>query len=112
MSEKTAVTIHFPVAPHVYKYLTKKVGVKLIVSKQNFYGNTVLDILSKRYSVLKAVSDEFQFPVEISLRYMQDYGIFLNPTNLRKFNARMDDIFREEMRTFVSVNYESNIVKN
>ncbi|MFW0737597.1 hypothetical protein [Flavobacterium sp. T12S277] len=108
MSDKAVVTVHFPVKPHVYKFLQKKVGEKLIVSKNNLYGNLVLDILSKRYCVLDAVTDEYTFPVDISLRYMEDYGIFIDKKIIRKFNSQVDRIFKEEVRSYVALNYSMN----
>ena len=108
MSERSAIVIHFPVRPHVYKYLQSKVGEKLIVTKNNFYGGMVLDILSKNYSDLQAVSDDFTYPVEISVRYMEKMGFYIDARIMKKFNSRIDDLFREEMRTFVGLNYELN----
>jgi hypothetical protein len=108
MSDKTAVTVHFPVKVHVYKFLQKKVGEKLVVTKNNFYGNLVLDVLAKRYCVLEAVNDDITYPVEISLRYMSDFGIFVDKNIIRKFNAQIDRIFKEEIRTYVSINHTMN----
>jgi len=108
MSERSAIVIYFPVKPHVYKYLQNKVGEKLVVSKSNFYGGMVLDILSKNYSDLQAVSDDYTFPVEISVRYMEKMGFYIDAKIMKKFNSRVDDMFREEMRSFVGLNYELN----
>jgi hypothetical protein len=108
MSERTAVTINFPVKPHVYKYLQNKVGEKLVVTKSDFFGSMVLDILSKNYSDLQAVKDDITFPVEISLRYMEKMGVYIDSKIIRKFNTRVDDVFREEMRTYVGLNYTAN----
>lgn len=108
MSENCAVVIHFPVKPHVYKYLQNKVGEKLVVSKNNFFGGMVLDVLSKNYSVFQAVNDDHTFPVEISIRYMEKMGIYIDSKIIRKFNTRVDDVFREEMRSFVGINYSAN----
>lgn len=108
MSERSAIVIHFPVKPHVYKYLQSKVGEKLIVTKNNFFGGMVLDILSKNYSDLQAVSDDFTFPVEISVRYMEKMGFYIDSRIMKKFNSRIDDLFREEMRTFVGLNFKMN----
>jgi hypothetical protein len=108
MNERSAIVIHFPVKPHVYKYLQNKVGEKLIVTQNNFFGGMVLDILSKNYSDMKSVSDDFTFPVEISVRYMEKMGFYIDSKIMKKFNSRIDDIFREEMRSFVGLNYELN----
>lgn len=108
MSERSAVMIYFPVKAHVYKYLQNKVGEKLVVTKSDFFGGMVLDILSKNYSDLQSVSDELTFPVEISLRYMEKMGIYIDSKIIRKFNTRVDDVFREEMRTYVGLNYTAN----
>lgn len=108
MSNRPVVTIHFPVKPHVYKFLQKKVGEKLIVSKKNFFGNLVLDVLSKKYCVLESVTDELTFPADISLRYMEDYGIYIDKNIVRKFNTQVDSLFKEEMRTFVNINNSIN----
>lgn len=108
MSDKSAVVIHFPVKPHVYKYLQYKVGEKLVVTKCDFFGSMVLDILSKNYSDLQSVSNDFTYPVEISIRYMEKMGIYIDSKIIRKFNTRIDDLFREEMRTFVGINYQMN----
>jgi hypothetical protein len=105
MSDKAVVVINFPVKPHVYKYLQSKVGEKLVASAGNFFGATVLDILSKRYSDYQAVSEEITFPVEISFRYMGTHGIYIDQRIVRKFNNRMDDMFREEMRSHVSISH-------
>ncbi|PZO33200.1 MAG: hypothetical protein DCE86_05435 [Flavobacteriaceae bacterium] len=111
MSEKRAVVIYFPVSPHVYKYLQKKVGEKLVVTKQNFYGNLVLDILSKQSYYSPVVEDDLQFPVEISVRYMTEFGFSINARIFRKFNTQIDHIFREEMRSYVSVCHEANKIQ-
>lgn len=108
MSEKASVIVRFPVKSHVYKYLQKKCGEKLVVNKNDFFGSTVLDIFSKNYSDLEAVNDDYLFPVEISMRYMDKMGIYIDQKIIRKFNSRMDNIFREEMKTFVFTNFEFN----
>ena len=107
-SPNPAIVFYFPVKKHVYKYLQKKVGEKLTVSNHNFFGGMVLDILSKRYSDFKSLNDEFSFPVEISISYMEKMGFFIDAKIMRKFNYRVDDIFREEMRSFVNMNYRIN----
>ncbi|UOX35300.1 hypothetical protein LXD69_07215 [Flavobacterium sediminilitoris] len=108
MSEKAIITVYFPVKPHVYKFLQKKVGEKMVVTKNNFYGNLVLDVLSKKYSVLEAVTDDLVFPVDISLRYITNYGVFIDQNIIRKFNAQIDKQFREELRSYVSINASAN----
>lgn len=108
MCDKTAVTVHFPVKVHVYKFLQKKIGEKLVVTKNNFYGNLVLDVLSKRYCVLDSVTDDFTYPVDISLRYMSDFGIFIDKNIIRKFNSQVDRVFKEEIRSYVAINNKMN----
>lgn len=103
-----SIVLYFPVKPHVYKYLQSKVGEKLVVSNHNFFGGIVLDILSKRYSDLIAVNNELSFPVVISINYMEKMGFYIDAKIMRKFNHRMDDMFREEMRTFVNINHTIN----
>lgn len=106
MIERAAVIINFPVKPHVYKYLQKKCGEKLIVSKTNFFGSTILDILSKKHSRYESVTMDLLFPAEISMEYMRSMGIYLDDKIIRKFNTRVDDLFREEMRTYCDTNFE------
>jgi hypothetical protein len=106
MSDKAALVVHFPVDRHVYKYLQKKVGEKLVVSKNNFFGSMVLDILQKNYSDLERVPSEMVFPVEVSIRYMEKMGFYLDSRSIRKFNTRIDDVFREEMVGAISLNFE------
>lgn len=108
MSERSAVIINFPVKLHVYKYLQKKVGEKLVVTKSDFFGSMVLDVLSKNYSDLQSVSDDITFPVEISVRYIDKMGVYIDSKIIRKFNTRIDDVFREEMRTYVGLNFSAN----
>jgi len=108
MDDKAAITIHFPVKPHVYKYLQKKVGEKLVVVSTSYFGATVLDILSKNHSDYSVVKSDLTYSVEISLRYMEKNGVYLNPRVVRKFNARIDDIFREELRTHIEISYTIN----
>jgi hypothetical protein len=108
MSKTSGIIINFPVKSHVYKYLQNKVGEKLVVSKNNFFGGMVLDVLSKNYSVFQAVTDDYTFPVEISIRYMEKMGVYIDGKIIRKFNTRVDDVFREEMRTYVGLNYNAN----
>jgi len=106
--EKSCVVIYFPVQPHVYKYLQAKVGESMTVSRKDFWGNLVLDILSKRYSSTINLSNELVYPVEISMRYMSEYGVFIDSKTVKKFNSQIDNLFREEMRTHVFINYEKN----
>ncbi|MBC7847243.1 MAG: hypothetical protein H7Y10_12200 [Flavobacterium sp.] len=108
MNDKASVTIYFPVKAHVYKFLQAKLGEKLVVTKNNFYGNLVLDVLSKKYCVLESVSDDITYPVDISLRYMEDFGIFIDKKIIRKFNSQVDRIFKEELRSYVSMNSTMN----
>lgn len=108
MSDRSAVIINFPVRAHVYKYLQQKVGEKLIVTKSDFFGSMVLDVLSKNYSDLQSVSDAITFPVEISVRYIEKMGVYIDSKIIRKFNTRVDDVFREEMRTYVGLNFSAN----
>lgn len=106
MSEKATIIVHFPVKPHVYKYLQKKCGEKLVVSQGDFFGGLVLDLLSRKPCSLQGVSDEFTFPVEISMRYLREVGIFFDDKIIRKFNNRVDDMFRQEIYSFVLMNYD------
>lgn len=108
LKQNPSIVFYFPVKPHVYKYLQRKVGEKLIVSNHNFFGGIVLDILSKRYSDLKNVNNELSFPVEVSISYMEKMGFYIDAKIMRKFNYRIDDIFREEMRSFVQMNFRIN----
>lgn len=108
MAKRSAVVINFPVKPHVYKYLQFKVGEKLVVSKLDFFGGMVLDILTKKYSDLESVDHEFTFPVEISFSYMEKMGIYIDNRVVKKFNNRVDAMFREEMRAFMSINFRAN----
>ena len=108
MEDRAVIVINFPVKPHVYKYLQTKVGEKIVAGNGSFFGATVLDILSKQYSDYIAVSDELTFPVEISFRYMRTNGIYIDKRIVRKFNSRMDDMFREEMRSHVSISHTAN----
>jgi hypothetical protein len=110
MSDKAALVVFFPVNPHVYKYLQNKCGEKLTVTKNNFFGSMVLDVLSKDYADLKVVTNDIVYPVEISERYMEKMGIFINPQIIRKFNTRVDDVFREEMRTYTYASFRFNKV--
>jgi hypothetical protein len=64
--------------------------------------------LSKNYSDLQAVKDDITFPVEISPRYMEKMGVYIDSKIIRKFNTRVDDVFREEMRTYVGLNFTAN----
>lgn len=113
MSDKLSILLFFPVEAHVYKFLQQKCGEKLVASKHDLYGSVVLDILNKSYSTLRSFPSDLTFPVEVSLRYMEDYGIFIDKNVIRKFNNRMDKMFREEMRTYVSLsNQANNIEKN
>lgn len=106
--EKSCVVIYFPVQPHVYKYLQSKVGECMTVSRKDFWGNLVLDILSKRYTSSVSLTDELVYPVEISMRYMSEFGVFIDSKTVKKFNSQIDNLFREEMRTHVFINYEKN----
>jgi hypothetical protein len=108
MSEKSAVVIHFPVKPHIYKYLQNKIGEKLVVTKFDFFGGMVLDILTKKYSDLESVTNTLTFPVEVSFSYMEKMGIYIDGRVIRKFNSRVDAMFREEMRGFANINYNAN----
>jgi hypothetical protein len=108
MRERSAVVINFPVKPHVYKYLQNKVGEKLVVAKFDFFGGMVLDILTKKYSDLEAVTNALTFPVEISFSYMEKMGIYIDNRVIKKFNSRVDAMFREEMKGFANINYLVN----
>jgi hypothetical protein len=55
----------------------------------------VLDILSKNYSDLQAVKDDITFPVEISLRYMEKMGVYID-SKIIKFNTRVDDVLERK----------------
>lgn len=108
MSDKAAIIVNFPVTAHVYKYLQSKCGEKLAVTKNCLFGSTILDILTKKESDLQSVTDEYTFPVEISLRYMEKVGFYVDAQILRKFNDRVDKTFREEMRAYVHINFDFN----
>lgn len=108
MRERSAVIINFPVKPHVYKYLQNKVGEKLVVAKFDFFGGMVLDILTKKYSDLEAVNNAMTFPVEISFSYMEKMGIYIDNRVIKKFNSRVDSMFREEMKGFANINFQAN----
>jgi hypothetical protein len=108
MSDHSSVVIKFPVKPHVYKYLQNKVGEALVANKSDFFGSMVLDILTKKPCDLQSVSGDLFFPVEVSLRYMERSGIYIDSKIIRKFNMRIDDVFREEMRLYVGLNYKAN----
>lgn len=107
------IVINFPVQPHVYKYLQSKVGESMTVSKHTLWGNIVLDILSKKHCDLKHPNHELTYPVHISMKYVRDYGVYLNENTAGKFNKQINRFFREEMRTFVFVtNANFNVPKD
>ena len=110
MSNQPAVVLMFPVQPHVYKFLQHKCGEKLSVKKQDLYGSIVLDILSKRGKVELSNTASLTYPVEICLHYIPHHGIFIDSRVIRKFNLRLDKMFREEMRTYVSVSHANNAI--
>lgn len=107
-SPNPAIVFYFPVKKHVYKYLQKKVGEKLLVSNHSLFGGMVLDIFSKKYYDLKIINDGLLYPVEVSLNYLGREGFFIDEKIIRKFNYRIDDVFREEMRAFINLNYKIN----
>jgi hypothetical protein len=62
----------------------------------------VLDILSKNYSDLQAVKDDITFPVEISHGTWKN-GVYIDSKIIRKFNTRVDDVLREEIKYLMLV---------
>jgi hypothetical protein len=106
--DKSCIVIYFPVQAHVYKYLQAKVGESLKVSRKDFWGNLILDMLSKRYTPNHEMNSELVFPVEISMRYMSEYGVFFDSRIVKKFNSQVDKMMREEMRTHVFICNEKN----
>lgn len=103
MRNTISVVIFFPVDAHVYKYLQKSVGEKLVTSKNNFFGTIVLDLLSKRDTDIKIVKGELTYCVEISEDYMYRYGIYIDEKIKRKFNSHIDKMFRKELITHVEI---------
>lgn len=101
--EKSFVVINFPVSKHVYKYLQKKVGEKLVATRSDYFGSLVLDIISKKYYKNHTLSSELSFPVEIGFRYLVDYGIYLNTSIVKKFDLQVDNMFREEMIAHIEI---------
>lgn len=100
-----SVIIHFPVERHVYKYLQKSVGEKLVASKKDLFGGITLDLLSKNDSRdTYMVKGELTYVVEISEDYMYRFGIYVDEKIKRKFNAYIDKMFRKEMITYVDIN--------
>lgn len=93
--------VYFPVQPHVYKYLQAKCGEKLVAVQKNLFGEIILDLFSKRSRAVAAVSADLNFPVEIALHYLERYGVSIDKQVIYRFNSRIDDIMREEMRTYV-----------
>ena len=110
MTDKTGVVVYFPVAPHVHKFLQAKCGVKMVASKQGLYGNVILDLFSKRGANAVKMPETLTFPVEISMRYMRENGIFIDEQVVFKFNNRIDAMLREEMRTYVNLTNSNNSV--
>jgi hypothetical protein len=39
---------------------------------------------------------------------MEKMGVYIDSKIIRKFNTRVDDVFREEMRTYVGLNFTAN----
>lgn len=93
--------VFFPVQPHVYKYLQAKCGEKLVAAQKNLWGEIILDLFNKRSRSLTAITSELKFPVEITLPYLERYGVNIDKQVIYRFNSRIDDIMREEMRTYV-----------
>lgn len=113
MTDKTGVVVNFPVLPHVHKFLKAKCGEKMVANKQELYGNVVLDLLNKRGANVVKVSENLSYPVEISMRYMRENGVFIDDQIIYKFNNRIDRMLREEMRTYVFLsNFCNKIPKN
>ncbi|WP_417365939.1 hypothetical protein [Flavobacterium beibuense] len=108
ITNKASIVVHFPVLPHVYKYLQNKCGEKIVASKKDFYGGVALDVFAKQGSAIYSCNDEITYPVEISLRYIEEFGIFINKHVIRKFNNRIDKMFREEMRSYVYITNRQN----
>lgn len=98
-----SVIVHFPVERHVYKYLQKCIGEKMIVSKKDIFGNLVLDMMAKKDHDINVINGELTYCVEISEDYMNRYGICINEKIKRKFNSYMDKMFRKEMITHVAI---------
>ena len=98
-----SVIVHFPVERHVYKYLQKSIGEKMVVSKKDIFGNLVLDMMSKRDHDINVIKGELTYCVEISEDYMYRYGIYIDDKIQRKFNSYIDKMFRKEMVTHVAI---------
>jgi hypothetical protein len=49
------------------------------------------------------VKDDITFPVEISFIHGKN-GVYIDSKIIRKFNTRVDDVFKRKMRTYVGLN--------
>lgn len=102
--------VFFPVQPHVYKYLQVKCGEKLVAEQKNLWGEIILDLFSKRTRSVTALTTQMKFPVEIALHYLERYGVNIDKQVIYRFNSRIDDIMREEMRTYVFLSNQNHLI--
>lgn len=102
-NQQILVEINLPVEKHIYKYLDNKVGRGFVVSKTDFFGSILLDILSKKNSRELTFVGREGFPVFITEDYMYRYGVTLEESKKLKMNLYANRMFRMELMAHVRI---------
>lgn len=104
------IVVDFPVDPHVKKYLIKKVGPELNLSKKSVYSQMIRDILSQNHfaskpSKRKPTAYKVVIPDYIVLDW--NNAMALDKKTYQEFNARVDTLFRHDLITYCEMFIDS-----
>lgn len=101
------IEISFPTRPHVKKYLEFKLGPDYVLSRSDFVGSTILDMLSQRYINTKSNNKLVtQYSIKVPNKYIKEQGMYFTPEMFFYFNKRIDQMFFEELSSHIQLNIE------
>lgn len=101
--------IKIPVKSYLLKYLNKKHGSVLNVSKETALGIHLLELLEKDYDpskVIKVETDAF-YKLNISEFYSKTKGFEIYPDRLHDISIFLDKIFREHLFEFMDIHRQN-----
>ena len=99
-----AITQHIPVSKHVYKYLVATVGSENYeVNRWDSLGAIILSLLGKTPGDLRLSKKDHEkvFNIKISSHHYLASGMFIDIKSGQLFNRLIDNLFRENMYTYV-----------
>lgn len=105
-------TLEIPVPRYIKKYLDKKYGSDLNVSRKSFMGLFLLRLLSEKHIEdfeTKKIKTDCTYIIMIGTYYLEKIDFPLDKRKTNSFVYSMEQLFREDLFSHVDVSIKSNL---